>query len=158
MGGYDTHSNQTDATIIAGAHADLLTELSTSMFALQRAIEQIGTTFTGEDPTLPMKVTSFTASDFGRTFPTNGSGSDHGWGSHHLIMGGAVQGRKTYGTFPTLAVSGPDDTSDGRWIPKVSVDQYSATLARWFGVQPSEIPIVFPNLGRFATSDLGFMG
>ena len=158
VGGYDTHANQTNLDVTTGAHANLLTELSTAMYAFQRAIEQIGTTFPNEDAALGAKVTQFTASDFGRTFPTNGSGSDHGWGSHHLIVGGAVQGRKTYGTFPVLTVNGPDDTSTGRWIPKISVDQYSATLAKWFGVGASEIPIVFPNLGRFATSDLGFMG
>jgi uncharacterized protein (DUF1501 family) len=158
-GGYDTHANQTSAQdVTTGAHANLLGELSNSMYAFQRALEQIATTFPGEDGTLGSKVTSFTASDFGRTFPANGSGSDHGWGSHHLIMGGAVQGRKTYGTFPVLAVNGPDDTSTGRWIPRVSVDQYSATLAKWFGVGASEIPLVFPNVGRFATADLGFMG
>ena len=158
-GGYDTHANQTSALdVTTGAHANLLAELSDSLLAFQRALEQIGTTFPGEDGTLGTKVTSFTASDFGRTFPTNGNGSDHGWGSHHLIVGGAVQGRKTYGTYPVLTVNGPDDTSTGRWIPRISVDQYSATLAKWFGVSPSEIPVVFPNVGRFDTSDLGFMG
>lgn len=157
-GGYDTHANQTSAQdVTTGAHANLLGELSNSMFAFQRALEQIATTFPGEDGTLGGKVTSFTASDFGRTFPTNGSGSDHGWGSHHLIMGGAVQGRRTYGTFPVHTVNGPDDTSTGRWIPRISVDQYSATLAKWFGVSPSDMPSVFPNIGRFETSDLGFM-
>jgi uncharacterized protein (DUF1501 family) len=106
---------------------------------------------------LPAKVTQFTASDFGRTFPTNGQGSDHGWGSHHLIAGGAVQGQRTYGTLPALTVNGPDDTSTGRWIPTVAVDQYAATLARWFGVSESDLSTVFPNLGRFSTSNLGFM-
>jgi uncharacterized protein (DUF1501 family) len=159
VGGYDTHAGQTSALdVTTGSHANLLGELSASFFAFQRALEQIGTTFPAEDATLPAKVTSFTASDFGRTFPTNGSGSDHGWGSHHLIMGGAVQGRRTYGTFPALTVNGPDDTSTGRWIPRISVDQYSATLAKWFGVSPAEIPVVFPNVDRFSTSDLGFMG
>jgi uncharacterized protein (DUF1501 family) len=159
VGGYDTHANQTSALdVTTGAHANLLGELSQSIYAFQRAIEQISTTFAGEDGSLPNKVTSFTASDFGRTFPSNGSGSDHGWGSHHVIVGGAVQGRKTYGTFPVLTVNGPDDTNTGRWIPTVSVDQYSATLAKWFGVDPGNIPTVFPNLDRFSTADLGFMG
>lgn len=158
IGGYDTHASQTSALdVTTGAHASLLGELSSSIFAFHRALEQIGNTFPAEDASLPAKVTSFTASDFGRTFPTNGSGSDHGWGSHHFIAGGAVLGRRTYGTFPVLAVNGPDDTSTGRWIPRVSVDQYSATLAKWFGVSPAEIPVVFPNVGRFSTSDLGFM-
>jgi uncharacterized protein (DUF1501 family) len=103
-------------------------------------------------------VTTFTASDFGRTFPTNGQGSDHGWGGHHIVMGGAVRGRRTYGTFPVQQINGPDDTSTGRWIPRVSVDQYAATLAKWFGVSQTYLGTIFPNLGRFADPDLGFMG
>lgn len=153
VGGYDTHTAQvgsgtapTDTTV--GSHANLLNELSEALYAFQRAMEQL---------TLGNKVTTFTASDFGRTFPTNGQGSDHGWGSHHLIVGGAVRGGRTFGTFPTLAVNGPDDTSTGRWIPTSSVDEYSATLAKWFGVAESNLGTVFPNLGRFAKPDLGFM-
>lgn len=167
VGGYDTHNNQTtsDTATTTGQHANLLAELSGAIFAFQRALEQIST-WVGEDTTLANKVTTFTASDFGRTFPTNGSGSDHGWGSHHLIVGGvgnanlltrSVKGGATYGTYPVLTVNGPDDTSTGRWIPKISVDQYSATLAKWFGVSPTDIPVVFPNVGRFSTSDIGFM-
>ena len=103
VGGYDLHSGQTPGPgqTTVGSHANLLAELSQCMFAFQRAMEQLG---------LSNNVTTFTASDFGRTFPCNGQGSDHGWGSHHLIMGGAVNGRRTYGRFPTLAVNGPDDT------------------------------------------------
>jgi uncharacterized protein (DUF1501 family) len=112
------------------------------------------------------KVTAFTSSDFGRTFPSNGQGSDHGWGSHHLVLGGSgttdlvkrsVLGGQTYGKFPTLTVNGPDDTSTGRWIPTTATDQFFATLASWFGVDAGNIPVVFPNIGRFATSNLGFM-
>ncbi|MDB6154661.1 MAG: hypothetical protein JWL90_3114 [Chthoniobacteraceae bacterium] len=154
VGGYDTHTAQTGLTAgvadsTVGSHANLLAELSDSLFAFQRAMEQLGTS---------ANVTSFTASDFGRTFPTNGQGSDHGWGNHQLIMGGAVRGQRTYGSFPIQTVNGPDDTSTGRWIPRTSVDQYSATLAKWFGVTPGNIESVFPNIGRFATPDLGFMG
>jgi len=154
VGGYDLHSGQTNYTtgspnnVIVGAHANLLAELSQSLMAFQRGMEQLG---------LGNQVTSFTASDFGRTFPGNGQGSDHGWGSHHLICGGAVKGGKTYGTFPTLAINGPDDTSTGRWIPTTSIDQYFATLATWFGVDQSNLPVVFPNLGRFNPPNLGFM-
>lgn len=150
VGGYDTHSSQTPGAnnTTAGSHANLLAELSQGMNAFQRAMEQLG---------LSDKVTTFTGSDFGRTFPGNGDGSDHGWGSHHLIMGGAVNGRRTYGRFPTLAVNGPDDTSTGRWIPTTAIDQYFATLATWFGVDNNNLSTVFPNLGRFSSSNLGFV-
>ena len=154
VGGYDLHSGQTGYSsnnpnnVIIGAHANLVAELSQSLLAFQRAMEQLG---------LANKVTAFTASDFGRTFPSNGQGSDHGWGSHHLILGGAVKGGNTYGTFPTLAINGPDDTSTGRWIPTTAIDQYFATLATWFGVDNGNLSTVFPNLGRFATPNLGFI-
>ena len=150
VGGYDLHTNQTPGPVntTIGSHANLLAELSQSLLAFQRAMEQLG---------LSNNVSAFTASDFGRTFPSNGQGSDHGWGSHHLILGGAVKGQRTYGTFPTLAVNGPDDTSTGRWIPTTAIDQYFATLATWFGVDNSNVATVFPNLGRFSTPNLGFL-
>jgi uncharacterized protein (DUF1501 family) len=150
VGGYDLHSGQTPGPgqTTLGSHANLLAELSQGLYAFQRAMEQLG---------LSNNVTTFTASDFGRTFPCNGQGSDHGWGSHHLILGGAVNGRRTYGRFPTLAVNGPDDTSTGRWIPTTAIDQYFATLASWFGVDSGNLNTVFPNLNRFATSNLGFV-
>ncbi len=154
VGGYDLHTGQTNYTttnpenVVAGAHSNLFAELSQGMYAFQRAMEQLG---------LSQKVTAFTASDFSRTFPSNGQGSDHGWGSHHLILGGAVKGKRTYGTFPTLAVNGPDDTGTGRWIPTTAIDQYFATLATWFGVDSSNLSTIFPNIGRFATSNLGFI-
>ena len=150
VGGYDLHTNQTPGPgqTTIGSHANLLAELSQSMFAFQRAMEQLG---------LSKNVTSFTASDFGRTFPSNGQGSDHGWGSHHLILGGAVKGQQTYGKFPTLAVNGPDDTSTGRWIPTTAIDQYFSTIATWFGVDSGNLSTVFPNLGRFAGTNLGFI-
>jgi len=154
VGGYDLHTGQTNFTagdpnnVLLGAHTNLLAELSQSMYAFERAMEQLG---------LSNNVTSFTMSDFSRTFPSNGEGSDHGWGSHHLILGGAVSGQQTYGTFPSLTVNGPDDTGTGRWIPTTATDQYFATLASWFGVDPGNISTIFPNIGRFATSNLGFM-
>jgi uncharacterized protein (DUF1501 family) len=151
IGGYDLHAGQTPGPGLTttGAHANLLAELSQSIYAFQLAMEQLG---------LANNVTTFTASDFGRTFPSNGQGSDHGWGSHHLIVGGAsaLKGQRTYGTFPTLAINGPNDTSTGRWIPTTAIDQYFATLASWFGVDSGNLATVFPNLGRFATPNLGF--
>ncbi len=159
VGGYDLHSGQTDVpaggSVLNGAHANLFAELSQCMNAFQSAMDQIGTLH--GDPNFAQRVTAFTCSDFGRTFPANGQGSDHGWGSHHLIMGGAVHGQQTYGTFPTLTVGGPDDTSTGRWIPTTACDQYFATLATWFGVDNSNLTTVFPNLGRFPASNLGFI-
>jgi uncharacterized protein (DUF1501 family) len=166
VGGYDTHTSQVGVSDdpLTGSHANLLNELSESIAAFQSAIEQIAAHATYGSPSLANSVTGFTASDFGRTFPTNGQGSDHGWGGHHLVFGGsgdpatgAVLGRRTYGNFPVLQVNGPDDTSTGRWIPTTSVDEYSATLAKWFGVDATHLPVVFPNLGRFAVPDLGFM-
>jgi uncharacterized protein (DUF1501 family) len=134
--------------VLIGPHANLMAELSQGMYAFQRAMEQLG---------LSNKVTSFTSSDFGRTFPCNGQGSDHGWGSHHFILGGAVHGGAAYGKFPTLTVNGPDDTSTGRWIPTTACDQYFATIATWFGVDAGNLGTVFPNLGRFPSSNLGFV-
>jgi uncharacterized protein (DUF1501 family) len=147
IGGFDLHSTEGNN---AGAQANLFRDLSSSMNALYQATVQLG---------VSQQVTQFTASDFSRTFPVNGGqGTDHGWGNHHLIVGGGVVGQNIYGTFPTLAVSGPDDTTTGRWIPTTSVDQYSATLAKWFGVSTGNMSSVFPYIGRFATADLGFMG
>jgi uncharacterized protein (DUF1501 family) len=143
VGGYDTHGDQ-----LTG-QANLLTELSQALNAFYSATIELG---------VAQDVTAFTASDFGRTFPTNGSGSDHGWGSHQFVLGGAVQGGRLFGTFPTLAVNGPDDTGQGRWIPTTSVDEFSATLATWFGVSNSDLSIVLPNIGRFAHPNLGIFG
>jgi uncharacterized protein (DUF1501 family) len=154
VGGYDLHTGQTNysandpSDVLDGAHTNLLAELSQSMYAFERAMEQLG---------LSNNVTSFTCSDFSRTFPSNGEGSDHGWGSHHLILGGAVNGQRTYGQFPVLAVNGPNDTSTGRWIPTTAIDQYFATLATWFGIDADNLATVFPNIGRFASSNLGFV-
>jgi len=145
IGGFDTHNDQLNR------QAPLLAEVSSSLSAFHAATVQLG---------VASQVTTFTLSDFGRTLaPASGGGSDHAWGNHHLVLGGAVQGRQTYGTFPTLALGGPDDfTAQGRWLPTTSTDQYAATLARWFGVAPGDLVTVLPNLGRFASADLGFLG
>jgi uncharacterized protein (DUF1501 family) len=167
--GYDTHTAQVGNTAnpgdpLFGSHANLLGQLSQSIAAFQSAIEQLAADPVLGDATLANSVVGFTASDFGRTFPSNGQGSDHGWGGHHIVFGGngnptsgAVAGQRTYGRFPVHQVNGPDDTSTGRWIPSTSVDEYSATLAKWFGVDASNLSVIFPNLGRFAVPDLGFM-
>ncbi len=147
--GFDTHGGQVGTTALDGSHADLLGELDGALTAFQAAMTELN---------VADSVTAFTASDFGRTLVSNGDGSDHGWGSHHFVLGGAVRGGRIYGQLPTLAVDGPNDAGEGRWIPTTSVDEYSATLARWFGVAASDLPLVLPNLGRFATPDLGFMG
>ena len=145
IGGFDTHNDQLDR------QSPLLGQVSASLSAFHAATVQLG---------VAPQVTTFTLSDFGRTLaPASGGGSDHAWGNHHLVLGGAVQGRQTYGTFPTLALGGPDDfTAQGRWIPTTSTDQYAATLARWFEVAPGDLASVLPNVGRFATDDLGFLG
>lgn len=143
VGGWDLHDNQLNA------HSTLLADLSVSLKAFYDSTVELG---------VGSQVTTFTASDFGRTYNTNGDGSDHGWGSHHLLVGGAVQGNDIYGRVPDLTINGPDDTGRGRWIPTTSVDEYSATLARWFGVSATDLPIVLPNIGRFAKPNLGFLG
>jgi uncharacterized protein (DUF1501 family) len=132
-----------------GAHATLFQQLSQALNAFYNATVELG---------VANQVTTFTASDFGRTYSSNGSGSDHGWGNHQLIVGGAVQGGDIYGKMPTLTIGGPDDTGRGRWVPSTSVDEYSATLASWFGVSATNLPTVLPNIGRFAHPNLGFLG
>jgi uncharacterized protein (DUF1501 family) len=142
LGGFDLHS----AELVP--HAQLLAQVSAALNAFYSATVEIG---------VASQVTTFTASDFSRTYNTNSDGSDHGWGSHQMIMGGAVNGGDIYGKMPSQDLGGPDDTGRGRWIPSTSVDQYSATLASWFGVSASNLPVVLPNIGRFSTANLGFM-
>ena len=142
LGGFDTHDNQ------LADQAEQLAELDGALAAFHAATVEMS---------LADAVTTFTASEFGRTTSVNGDGTDHGWGSHHLVMGGAVNGRRIYGIPPNLSVGGPDDADWGQIIPTTSVDQYAATIARWYGVPPGDMTTVFPNLGRFGTPDLGFM-
>lgn len=160
VGGYDLHDTQvTLGNPISGAHARLLGELSQCINAFNAAMNQLRSS---SNPTIQMTssdaVVGFTASDFVRTFNINGTtGSDHGWGNHHLVFGDGVQGGQLYGTFPTYQVNGGVDTDTGRWIPQTSVDEYAATLAKWFGVSATVLPTIFPNLPRFANPDLGFL-
>jgi uncharacterized protein (DUF1501 family) len=144
FGSFDTHSNQ------LVQQNSLLAAFSAAMAAFYQATEELN---------LANNVTTFTMSDFSRTFqPNSNTGSDHAWGSHHIVMGGAVNGGQMYGTFPTLALAGPDDSgSNGRWVPTTGSAQYAATLAQWFGVSPSQLTAIFPNLGSFATGNLGFV-
>ncbi|MEM1185491.1 MAG: DUF1501 domain-containing protein [Planctomycetota bacterium] len=154
IGGFDNHDGLVGPNGAGGPHAGLMTAVDQALMYFWNALGQIGK----RD-----NVTTFTASDFGRTFRSNGNGSDHGWGAHHLVMGGSqVRGNRLYGSFNNIAVDGPDDTGLGRFIPTTSVDQYGFELARWMGVPVSEIATVFPNISRFldpsnAATHLGFM-
>jgi uncharacterized protein (DUF1501 family) len=103
------------------------------------------------------QVTTFTASDFGRTLSSNGDGSDHGWGGHHFIIGGAVKGGRFYGQLPQVALNGPDDVGQGRLLPTTAVDQFAATLATWMGVDTGDLPLVVPNIGNYSVRNLDFM-
>ncbi len=109
---------------------------------------------------MAQNVTTFTESDFSRTFqPTSGGGSDHAWGSHHFVLGGAVQGGQIFGAFPTFELGGPDDADTrGLWIPTTSIDRYGATLCSWFGLPDSALATVFPNFNNFGSKRLGFLG
>ena len=158
MGGFDLHDN------LLRDHGGLLSKVSAAMTAFYNATVEMG---------VADKVTSFTASDFGRTLASNGDGSDHGWGSHHFVVGGAVNGGAFYGTPPPVSVSDTKDASgnylpenqwhvgQGRLLPSTSVDQYAATLARWFGVANAELPGILPNITHFGGAvypvNLGFM-
>lgn len=155
QGGYDTHSGQIAGDALGGDHADLLAELAQAMACFHAAMKELG---------LSNSVTLFTQSDFGRTFaPNSSSGTDHAWGNHQLVLGGAVQGGHTFGTYPELVLGGPSDVGDnewdmqGRWIPSHSVDQYAATLLSWFGASPAQLATILPNLANFSTKSLGFM-
>ncbi|MBL8227210.1 MAG: DUF1501 domain-containing protein [Bryobacterales bacterium] len=143
IGGFDTHGSQD------WMHWDLLRQVGQAMNAFYNATVELG---------VADQVVTFTASEFGRTLQPSGAGSDHGWGNHQLVMGGAVKGGDVFGAFPTMALGGPDDTgSRGAMIPTTSVDQFGATLARWFGVPAASMPAIFPNLGKFAVQDLQFV-
>ena len=144
MGGFDTHTNEINTL------QNLLGQLSPALKSFYDATVKLG---------VADNVTTFTLSDFGRTFkPAAGQGSDHAWGNHQFIIGGAVKGGTFYGTYPTLQLGGPSDvTAEGRWLPTTAVDQYAATLATWFGLPTADLPLVLPTVSRFPTANLGFL-
>ena len=140
LGGFDLHD------FLLTQHPLLHTQLADAMKAFFDATVELG---------ISQSVTTFTASDFGRTLSSNGDGSDHGWGGHHFLMGGAVSGSRYFGTLPATAVGGPDDVGQGRLLPTLAVDQLAATLARWMGVSETNIALVAPNIRNYSVKDLG---
>ncbi|GGC58871.1 DUF1501 domain-containing protein [Undibacterium terreum] len=146
LGGFDTHDFQKTA------QADLLARLSHAIAYFDGVVGNLQ----GAD--LRQQVTLFTASDFGRTFTSNGDGTDHGWGSHHFVVGGAVKGGNIYGDFPVTGLKHNLDVGSGSLLPQFSVDQYGATLANWFGLSATQINDVFPNIVNFTTRNIGFLG
>jgi uncharacterized protein (DUF1501 family) len=144
-----------------GTHANLLAQVSGAITAFYDAIVSLG---------VASQVVTFTFSDFARTFVPNGTRNGSHLGLSPFVIGGSVRGGDFYGVpgsngtvFPTLAPNGPDDTDQGgtargRWIPTTAVDQYGGTLTTWFGITATDLPAVFPNIGRFSRSNLGFLG
>lgn len=155
-GGFDTHAGQIAGGATDGEHARRLQEVGDALAAFYTAMRNLG---------LGQSVTAFTQSDFGRTFkPNSSNGTDHAWGNQHLVVGGAVRGGATYGTYPQLVLGGDDDVGTesweqhGRWIPTTSVDQYAATLLGWFGASDAQLDSALPNLRNFgARRQLGFV-
>ncbi len=142
MGGFDTHGDHVNR------HAGLMRQLNDAIVYFDTLLEQLN---------MRDKVTLFSTSEFGRTYNSNGDGTDHGWGSHHVVYGGAVKGGQIYGALPVMEPDGPDFIDSWAMIPKVAVEQYGATLARWMGVSSSVQDDIFPNLRRFSVRDLGFL-
>jgi uncharacterized protein (DUF1501 family) len=142
LGGFDNHNS------LMAQHARLMTSLNGALTAFHAATVELG---------VADKVTTFTASDFGRTLSSNSDGSDHGWGSHHFVMGGAVKGGRFYGTAPHISIDTDDQVGQGRLLPSTGVDQFGATLAQWFGCTASELPGVLPNIDNFSSNNLGFL-
>ena len=140
LSGFDTH----DANL--QDHANLMTRLDNALHSFNQAMEELG---------MQDSVTTFTISDFGRKLVSNGDGTDHAWGGHVMVMGGAVQGKKIYGEYPDLYLGAPLDTGGGRFIPTTSTDEYFSELALWFGASPSDLDYIFPNLPNFWTPDQG---
>ena len=143
LGGFDNHD------FLPDEHPVLLGQVAAALQSLDAATAELG---------VAGQVTAFTASDFGRTLASNGDGSDHGWGSHHFVLGGAVAGGRFHGTLPAVAVNGPDDVGQGRLLPTTAVDQLAATLASWMGVSDTNLTLVAPNIGNYSERKLGLFG
>ncbi len=142
LGGFDTHDN------LVAEHPGLLAQVGPALAAFHAATVELG---------VANEVTAFTASDFGRTLTSDGDGSDHGWGSMHFVVGGAVKGKSFIGSANAIANNGADDVGQGRLLPSIAVDQFAATVGNWFGVSNSELTTVLPNLGNYTVRNLGFM-
>ena len=144
FGSFDTHAAQNDAL------PQLYAQMDQAISIFMQAMQELG---------VYNNVTLFTASDFARTLQYNGSlGTDHAWGSHHFVVGGAVKGGKMYGTYPNMELNGPDDIDgNGRWAPTTALSQYAATLATWFGVPSADLPLILPGLSNFSSQNLGFV-
>jgi len=147
IGGWDTHADQISNEADVN-HPKLLKQLDSALNSFQRAMLQLG---------VHDSVTTFTATEFGRSLTPNGSGTDHGWGGHNLVMGGAVQGGDIFGRMPQVSRDSSDTVENNRIIPTTSVDEYSAILARWFGLNQAELDRIFPNLRNFSMSNLEFV-
>ncbi|UMR29182.1 DUF1501 domain-containing protein [Massilia sp. MB5] len=145
LGGFDTHDFQ------RSRHAELMARLDHGLAYFDSLMGNL------RGSNLREQVTLFTASDFGRTLSSNGDGSDHGWGAHHFVLGGAVRGRHLYGAFPPIGLGHEHEVSQGVLLPQFSVDQYGATLASWFGVSAGQLGDIFPSLRNFNSRNLGFM-
>jgi uncharacterized protein (DUF1501 family) len=142
LGGFDNHN------LLMQDHPTLMQRVNDAMSAFYAATVELG---------VADKVTTFTASDFGRTLSSNADGSDHGWGGHHFVMGGAVQGGRFYGTAPHVSIQTDDQVGQGRLLPSTSVDEFAATMARWFGCSTTELPGILPNVTNFPNTNLGFV-
>jgi uncharacterized protein (DUF1501 family) len=140
IGGFDLHD------FLVAQHPGLLSNVGGAIKSFHDATVELG---------VANQVTTFTGSDFGRTLTSNGDGSDHGWGSHHFVVGGAVKGGRFHGSLPAFSVNGPDDVGQGRLLPTTSVDQLAATLAKWMDVSDTNLPLVVPNIGNYTVRDLG---
>ena len=143
LGGFDLHDN------LVAQHPVVLGKVASALASFYNTTVELG---------VANQVTAFTSSEFGRTLTSNGDGSDHGWGSHHFVLGGAVNGGRYWGQLPEVSVNGADDVGQGRLLPTTSVDQLAATLGTWMGLSDTDLSTVLPQIGNYSTRNLGFMG